>query len=309
MLDLSFHSPYRLTDWRWRRACHIIEGGPRATARLDGDAGAKWIRRAVKFRKMLDKCDAKSHYRLAEFDPVMFWAYTMFDRPERRLRWTIEARILARQTDKEIADEVASSPETIEAYEAVFFNVRDRLDRKEYILHVVLSEAGQNCRASAYDVVWKLFAYCGGPLVLERLLEPVARAVPPKNPDEVPAALGNAAGDNLKKNAAIAAVVLPVNSRTAPVLVHTLVRLTKLERNLGTDSQANEQLLANINAMLGSMPFGVGTREEDRCGGLLGQFDERGIELHSDEMMLAAAGIDFPGQDTLLTLAFPDHAS
>jgi hypothetical protein len=43
-------------------------------------------------------------------------------------RWSIEARILAREDDQKIAGSMGIDASVIEAYEAVFFDVRERLD-------------------------------------------------------------------------------------------------------------------------------------------------------------------------------------
>ncbi len=71
--------------------------------------------------------------------PEMCWALRLYEqRDYEKLRWTIEARILARQTNDEIAQSCGCMPEMIEYYEALFFNVRARLDSPDFIMTKVV---------------------------------------------------------------------------------------------------------------------------------------------------------------------------
>lgn len=87
------------------------------------------------------------------------------------MRYTVEARILAGQTNDEIAKYVCVEPEAIEAYEQVFFNVRDRLSYRDYICGQVLNVAAQRGSDSLeMDFTAKFFGYFGGPFLLDTVL-------------------------------------------------------------------------------------------------------------------------------------------
>jgi hypothetical protein len=145
------------------RAMNRLDGGPHTTAYRDGgEASASWISQMVKFMRVYRRCedDQLDLTRLAREHPPLFWAHFIYnaDVPQGPSKWAIEAHILARETDRQIAFRVGCSEETIAAYEALFFNVRDKLTHKEYILNSVLS---QSITAGLYerdhDLLWKLF--------------------------------------------------------------------------------------------------------------------------------------------------------
>ena len=110
--------------------------------------------------------------RLARENPAMYEAHALYHAPtKRRLRFSIEARILARQTNREIASSMGCAPTTIKAYAALFFDVRTRLEHTDYINHVVLGESVSGGRGEPdYAQLWKRVAYYYGPHVLDALL-------------------------------------------------------------------------------------------------------------------------------------------
>jgi hypothetical protein len=80
------------------------------------------------------------------------------------LRAEVEARILAGQTDVEIAIEYGLVPEAVRWFEAAFFCVRDRLRARDWITGRVI---GRHFPPADPAPVWKLYAYWGGPLALD----------------------------------------------------------------------------------------------------------------------------------------------
>jgi hypothetical protein len=79
--------------------------------------------------------------------------------------------VLARESAAEISNAIGATQNTIRAYEAIYFAVRDRLAQRDYIFaHVLGPEVYYGLRERQYDVLWKLFAYQGGPHVLEACL-------------------------------------------------------------------------------------------------------------------------------------------
>src|ERR1700733_10827556 len=115
MLEAMTQNPWRVPNWRWLRAQNIALGGPPATVRQDGTTSTTLIRRAARFYKALLHCDRdERQMKLAEQTPIVFWAHYLDDQLHNPMRWSIEARILAGETDREIATRIGCSEEIIQ---------------------------------------------------------------------------------------------------------------------------------------------------------------------------------------------------
>jgi hypothetical protein len=80
-----------------------------------------------------------------------------------------EARILAGQSDEEIAKRLSLSAESVFWFEAAFFQVRDRLASRDW---VILKTIGPGIWVGSPDVwsVWKAVAYFGGVAAMDSLI-------------------------------------------------------------------------------------------------------------------------------------------
>lgn len=88
-----------------------------------------------------------------------------------QLRTVVESRVLAGQSDAEIAVLTNNPPEVISAYHDIFFDVRTRLMAKDWIGTQVIGQVFQvGDQRSNPDLLAKYFGYFGGPMVLEAIL-------------------------------------------------------------------------------------------------------------------------------------------
>ena len=88
-----------------------------------------------------------------------------------RLRLELQARLLAGQSPHEIAPRFQATPEAVAAYEALFFAVGDRLGARDYITFAAIDPGGLLVTGTpTTEVLIKLLAYHGGPLVAELVL-------------------------------------------------------------------------------------------------------------------------------------------
>jgi hypothetical protein len=249
---------------------------------------------------------------LAEFIPFMFWPHYIYhDESSQRSRFAIEARILARQTNREIAFHAGCTEEIIEFYEAVYFNVRKKLKCKDYIVNTVIRESeSRGPKNREYDLLWKLAGYFHGPRVVDALISGFISPTWVTRAEDVGACFQDLAVNTIKQKAAIAAATVPVDSTTHMNLINSFVKFTDIERNSDSAGQANDQILKNINAMLIALPFGVGTRAENHLqqNPAVAQFDDIAAELRSDELINVAIGRANPQLDQLKDLTFPPTA-
>jgi hypothetical protein len=93
--------------------------------------------RAVRFIRASRRCRSDRGYRnLAKREPDIFLALRLAR--ESTLRpLEVQARVLARESDRTIARKVGFPVGAVEAYTGLFFGVRDRLHAKLYVTYVV----------------------------------------------------------------------------------------------------------------------------------------------------------------------------
>jgi hypothetical protein len=175
--DYEKYNPFREPDWRFRRVHELVAAGQRP---LRGDDS--WTRRFCKFYRQVVTRAALNVAPTAIADP------SGFDEALRisltlDLRAELSAWILTGETDEEIAARLAIAPQSVECFEQIFFNVRDRLEGAMWILKVIgASPAGRSplapdgtLTAKHVYTTWQAFAYYGGPLVFERVLGALPR--------------------------------------------------------------------------------------------------------------------------------------
>lgn len=307
MLEEVFTSPFRAPHWRWLRAIQIDGGGPRASRKLDGEDGFFWIRRAVRLKRHFERAGGRTEalYALLERDPHLFWAHSIWSRDKAPTRWAIEARVLAGQSDDEIAYRAATSPEIVSAYVNTFFDVRSVLDRDDYVLNVILSDAvSRGVQERQYDLLWKLLAYRGGPHVLDATINRFTKTEVPKEANAVSGFFQEFAINTMKYKAAIAALTVQANTHTQMQLIDSFVKYVEIEKNSENAGKAHTTIVQNIGEMLTALPFRVGTKLDSEAVKMV-PFDNNAAELKSDEMMVIAAGGSLPNQTDIEELRFP----
>jgi hypothetical protein len=132
------------------------------------------------------------------------------------VKWQLEARLLTPKDFGEVAAKCETTPEVVEAYEAVFFSIRDRLHIEGYVLHQAIGRKQYaGLREADVGVLLKRHAFGGGPGALDALIDNYEH--PPRLPER-PEQLGPAESqllrDKLLLRAWIALDTLPINDRT-----------------------------------------------------------------------------------------------
>jgi hypothetical protein len=300
-------SPRRAPNWRWLRAVQIDGGGPRASRALDGPAGFEWIRRASRMKRRFEQANNRPDrlYRLLQQDRPMFWAHSTWLDDKAPTRWAIEARILSGDTDKQIADRMGVDEEIISIYEAVFFNVREMLGNRDYIVNVVMSDAvTRGLTERQYDLLWKLFGYHGGSHVLDAVISKFSPIERPVHASNVGAFFQEFAVNTVKHKAAIATLTIPINTHTQIALIESFVKYVEIEKNSENAGKAHSTIVENIGAMMAALPFKVGTKLDSVDAKML-PYDDGSAELSSAELMIVAAGGKLSNQQDIANLRFP----
>jgi hypothetical protein len=175
MLPPLPQDPFVRPDWRHLRATHLAaEGRPADHPRDDDRSREPW-----RLYRDLEGADEARRAALLQATPLGE-AYAFHAAAEALRRDELEARLLARQTDEEVA-----------AYHDLYCCVRPRLDAKFYILNMAIGEKLHAGLAEGdRGLLLKLFAHQQGSVVLDNLLDYWAHR--PKIPDD-PGRLGHEA--------------------------------------------------------------------------------------------------------------------
>jgi hypothetical protein len=162
--DLHRYSPLTSVDWRWRRAQRLVEHR-QARSRLRDDAAT---RRAASYVRDLARYGGLSP-KLAGKHPQI-WAAHRLRQSDGPARLVVEARILARQTSDAIAQLTGIDADVVDAFEAVFFSVRDHIDARDWVAAQAIYRGPGGQTESRAGAGLKVFAYLGGPSVLDAVI-------------------------------------------------------------------------------------------------------------------------------------------
>jgi len=246
------NNPQRPVDWRWQLAGELL--GVAYNYRMRGkDADVKLCRR---FRKALDAVrHPGERLRLLTLYPDMYEAWSLYAASDDvQLRWELEARILAGESFESIATKLAMPLEAVRLYESCFFHVTDRLQSPSYITQVVFGRSiHSGLHAREYDLLWKMYGYWGGPLVLDQLVFRFAKQQRPESVESVRGFWSDDLANTMRLNAAIAARVAPITEDTYEAIINTYLKMVAAEKNAG--NTPNEGILTNIQSMLVNIPW------------------------------------------------------
>lgn len=140
--EIYKNSPFRKPRWRAERVMQMVEHQPLPlTSRFYDDPFVRTYRRFLLL--LLDAGgDEVARFGVMHELPHVFHAHELRFHSDRQLRDVLEAWLLTVEPFSEIANRFATDPLTIEFYEALFFNVRDRLSNKDWIAKVIRAPSG-----------------------------------------------------------------------------------------------------------------------------------------------------------------------
>ena len=215
---MRFHpeNPLRPPHWRWGRAL-VLHDHRWGVRRID-DA---WIRRARRVLAALGRrAGDLGDPRVAAVGPAIVEAYRLHAGGGARRRMEVEARLLAGQDDEAIATCLGLDAGVVEAYAALFFDVRDSLGKVDWIAGCVLgARLFDGTGVGDEDLGSKLAAYNFGPFAVD-----VFFGRHTANSAVGPSRLAGA----LRRY--LAAATAPVTARDAPRWLAVTARMDEIER-------------------------------------------------------------------------------
>ena len=148
---------YRSPFWRVLRASYLLETGLPADATIDDD----WVAVAKDLLAAIERHD------LSTVPEAVRAAYEVWA-ADQMPRWLVEAQLLTPRTLDEIATECALAEPVVHAYAELFFDVRSRLQARDWVMSLAVRSHPMNDFAGPQPAgLWKFFAFTGGELVLD----------------------------------------------------------------------------------------------------------------------------------------------
>lgn len=302
--DIVQHDPFRSPDQRWLRARYLLE-----TGRLGGKKEDPYVLVARKLMTALDNATNEfKHDRLASRMPGAYHAHAIWQRTDQDDRWVLEARVLADEDRQSIAHKMGTSPEVVFWYEQLFFDVRAYLDQRDWLVNRVLGPSvHRGVTAREFDVLLKIYALVGGPVVVDALAGLTSGLVKkPTGPEELDVFWAADSRDVLRQKAALAARTLPVTRGTQTLIVEAHHRLLDIERQAGEGRADDSVYLKNIAAALKLLPFTVGKHAAEDKPAALAHFDRGALELRTHEVLSLTENGVAPNLDALEGFTIPE---
>jgi len=307
-------NPLQRPDWRWQRVLELCSGVyPKRCSWRDDDFIRGTRQFILKRSHHLTENEAKRLYSNHLPLTAAWFIRAAANSGMSHIIYKIEARLLARQTNEEIADAVGTQPDVIEWYHALWFDVRPRLQHRDWVQDIVLAPAvmrqyGEGSWAGVswglaapfYDATLKLFAYYGGPDAIDLLLTggfDITKC--PRSPEEVKSWLVDTWKQSMAQRSAAAMMTTHIDK-------HTAIHLFTLHANLLASAQAVEGaersardagLIEATTKLMTSMPLACGTigeavERKAKAPVVNGHFEPR-----TDELLAMHAGkpVTMPG--------------
>lgn len=260
--NLRAEAQFRPTDWRWEKA-RLMREDPRVAALLRSQTD-EWTVKAKQFQIEYDRAaDDYDRLRLVRRWPALWDARGLrFEADQNRLaRYEVEARLLAGDTPERIAARVACSPACVRWYEALFFNVTDRLHHRGWVGHCVIGESAQaGLTERDFDTLWKLFGFLGGPLVLDAVIDRGYDVTRPDGPGQMQDWLGDEVERTATIKMALAMRTMPINSYTQEKVAEIYLRYKEIQKMADGGGAVGDTLTNNIQLMIQAVPWTVGDK-------------------------------------------------
>ena len=165
-MELHPKNPIPPADRRWRIAELVARGFTPWAADLEDP----WVRRAVTYLQTPPAAGTGTEQLAADLADVD--AALQVHKGEKLTRGTLEARILARLRADQVAAACGLTVEAVQAYEALFFDVREHIAFPDYLIPVVVGpKLHYGITPEDVDVVLKHVGYVGGPILVDWLVD------------------------------------------------------------------------------------------------------------------------------------------
>lgn len=324
--DYQRYNFNREPHWRWERIeflnSQTTASGNRRRCSTRDDRYIREGRPLVEAARRLaitastNDADAIEQERILWRNPALHYAHVLFEQVESAPETTLylQARLLAGQTNQEISKIMGISEDTVEWYEALFFDVRQFRECRDWITTKVLIPAMRRMappedaspaflqhhdaeiRDDVQKHVWqdgslKMFAYFGGPMLIDIMLAQLTANNPLRNSEDFDNWMDGNWKKTIRKRSGMAAMQFRINKYNVMQLFDTHARIMELEVSKDSSEESRTANEKGIKAMLDEIPWAIGDEASSRFKGtVVGKFDEGASELRDSELIMISAG-------------------
>lgn len=292
--------PLRSPAWR----SDIVESVVREkrTQRRGMDA---WMKRFANFLQRWSQLRTQEE-RLPLFDrfPDIYYAYTWHHHGDNELVAQLNAWILTGLPLSKVAEELQLYLPAVEAYEALFFNVLDRIDNTTYILRQVLGvqddfvAAGESLlNDKRRQACYQVFGYFGGPEALYMTISGFGRRSRPSG-DRVPEWFDQSFKTLLRRTSVMAVHSMDVKPHNVMRLIELNLKSVEIEQNArlaeGNTTGPMKDVCEIAEKLLHAVKWGVGNSGLQEMPPAARMLHESAYGLTASESNRLAAGEELP---------------
>lgn len=272
-------TPFRSPQWRAERAGFLV-----ANRQQPANYDDTYVRT---YRKLLllqrDNTGMGPYLEL----PHAYVAASINNFPDTEWRDILQAKLLTEESDKAIGKWLGMDPKAVDFFEKVFFNVRDRMHNRGWIIKIILGNPeereskrknGQLTNAQR-GLIYRLFAYYGGPEALEAAMSGLIPASLPSAKKDLEKWYDKALEQIIHTRATAAARVFEVNKYNV-MQVLELAMNNAAQKQLATGSLGGgiEDFAEKVTGALGRWSLveqGFSKRQTDEQELLSGPIEAR----------------------------------
>lgn len=304
--DTAYYEKFsirRLPAWRYDKAQRLVADRKPPHPRRD-DTAVKQLRKYLlakeKLRTRFEYEDDLQYELAGRFTNLWAAEEIFIGGQDDRVRYKLEAGILAGLTDSEIQERLPVEAKTVKIYESLFYNVRERLDRRDYIAGTVLADtfmAGLQSRTP--ELTAKYFAYWGGPLALDLVTDCFTQAIAkPQEPSDLGKWLDEQFRLRIKTSAMIGISSMEPNNFNINTLLEGYTGLLSLAHREAATTGDDNVINRAIEIFVSNNPVPVGD-EADKLAIRPGPEYGRGaVEPRVNELVVLDEAGNTPNQLT-----------
>jgi hypothetical protein len=243
------NNPLRRPQWRAERVWQLLEHcpAPLRPRAYDDHCVRAYYRLLVSLQAA--GSSAQRRQRAIEQRAPFYRAHTLYFEPDHELRDILAAWLLTDEPLAKIANRFATDEQTVEYFEALFFNVRDRLSARAWIGKVIRGWPEVTSTNSRRDVAenqrrawYRWVGFHGGALVLDATVAALAPGLMRQRTENAAAIFDEALLQFVRTRSAEAAALVDVRDINPLRLIKMAMRQRQSARStVGSKSQTTEQ--------------------------------------------------------------------
>jgi hypothetical protein len=282
-------SPLRPVDWKWKKVIAYRDAGRRIPR-------SKYDRETYDLFTFASRVNSCSNdfecLELSEEYPLFMDSYELYKGGNNLpVKYELEARLLTKESYQSIAKKTAISEDLITTYEQTFFNVKDRLVNRSWVVNVVIGQALQHGMSDGdYNILWKIYAYLAGPIMLDMVTVRVGlKEQEAANFDQAVSLMRDSIDVQAILRASQALSIVPINGFTAAAIVDIEQKYREMAKETA-GAASTQSFLGAVDKIMSSLPWAVGTGTvEHPVLSCMRESDNQAAELRCSEMLEVAS--------------------